>query len=114
VRKYLLNIIQPDGDQPPPDTLEGIMSRLNALNDEMKAAGVWVFAAGLEPPRTATVLRSYDGSPTAIDGPFAEAKEHIGGFTVIQVPDRETALEWAGRLAETVTLPIELRPIVDV
>ena len=114
MRKYLLSVYQPDGDPPPPDILDGIMARLDALNEEMKEAGVWVFAAGLEPPRTATVLRSYDGSPTVIDGPYAETKEHIGGFTVIQVPDRETALDWAGRLAEIVTLPIEVRPIVDV
>lgn len=89
------------------------MQRLEEFDAEMKAAGVWVFTAGLAPPRTALVLRSYDGEVTTTDGPFAEAKEHIGGFTIIQTDDRETALDWAGRLAEIVTPTVEVRPLVE-
>ncbi|HZD22160.1 MAG TPA: YciI family protein [Acidimicrobiia bacterium] len=111
--KYLLSIYQPDGDPPPIEVLEKIMDELNGLNRDMKEAGVWVFTAGLEPPRTATVLRSYEGRVSTTDGPFVESKEHIGGFTVIEVMDDEAALSWAARLAEIVTLPVEVRPIAD-
>lgn len=113
MQKYLLSIYQPEGERPPTD-LDAIMRELDGLNREMKEAGVWVFAAGLKPPRTATVLRSYEGEVTTTDGPFAESKEQIGGFTVIQTPDHDTAMEWAARLAQVVTLPIEIRPMVDV
>lgn len=112
MQKFLLSIYQPEGELPP-DDLEAIMRDLDALNREMKEAGVWVFAAGLEPPGTATVLRNYEGEVTTTDGPYAESKEHIGGFTVIETADKDTAIHWAGRLAEVVTLPIEVRPIAD-
>lgn len=110
MKKYLLTIYQPDVGDPPPEILAEVMRELDTLNAEMKEAGVWVFAAGLEPPSTATVLREYNGEVTATDGPFTEAKEQIGGFTVIRVTDRETALEWGERLAAIVKLPVEVRP----
>lgn len=64
----------------------------------------------MHPPSTATVLRPRKGDVLITDGPFAEGKEHIGGFTVIDVPDLDTALEWGRRMAEASTLPIEVRP----
>jgi hypothetical protein len=82
------------------------MRDVDALNDEMRAAGVWVFAGGLHPPDTATIVRD----ELTTDGPFIEAKEHLGGFTVIDVPDAEAALDWARRLSRATTLPIESRP----
>ncbi|MEV6596194.1 YciI family protein [Actinoplanes sp. NPDC051346] len=109
--RYLLSIYQPDGDQPPPEVLDPIMAKLAALNDEMRAAGAWVFAAGLFPPSTATVVRSRDGDTLLTDGPFAEGKEHLGGFTVIEAADLDEALGWAGRLAAITTLPVEVRPV---
>jgi hypothetical protein len=94
------------GVGPPPDNLDEIMRDVDALNDEMRAAGVWVFAGGLHPPDTATIVRD----ELTTDGPFIEAKEHLGGFTVIDVPDAEAALDWARRLSRATTLPIESRP----
>jgi hypothetical protein len=111
--QYLLSIYQPDGAPPPPEVLEPIMAKLATLNAEMREAGAWVFAAALHPPSTATVLRAADGDVLMTDGPFLEGKEHIGGFTVIQAPDLDAALVWGRRLAEVVTLPIEVRPFVD-
>jgi hypothetical protein len=73
-------------------------------------AGVWVFGGGLHPPSTATVLRHSDGDVLMTDGPFAEGKEHLGGFTIIRAPDLDAALEWGSRLARVITLPIEVRP----
>jgi hypothetical protein len=89
------------------------MNDLAAVNDEIKAAGAWVFAGGLHSPSTATVVRVKDGDVLMIDGPYVEGKEHIGGFTIIRAPDLDVALEWARRLAEITTLPIEVRPFQD-
>lgn len=108
--QYLLSIYQPDGPPPPPEVLGPIMNNLAALNEEMKAKGVWVFAGGLHPPSTATVVRAKAGDVLTTDGPFTEGKEHLGGFTVINAPDLDAALGWARRLAAVITLPIEVRP----
>ncbi len=112
--QYLLNLIQPDGDAPPPpEFLEPIMRDIAALNEEMRAAGVWVFAAGLHPASSATVLTPSGHDVLVTDGPFVEAKEHIGGFTLIDAPDLDAALEWGRKLARASTLPIEVRPVAD-
>ncbi len=111
--QYLLSVYQPDGPVPPPEVLETISRDLEELNRELKAAGAWVFAGGLHPPGTATVVRVRDGDVLITDGPFAEAKEHIGGFTIITAPDLDAALEWGRRLARATTLPIEVRPFQD-
>ena len=109
--QYLLCIYQPDGDPPPPAVLEKVMRNLEALNRELKAAGAWVFDAGLYPPSTATVVRLQDGDVLTTDGPFAEGKEHIGGFIVIKASDLDSALEWGGKLSKATTLAIEVRPL---
>jgi hypothetical protein len=113
MRQYLLSIYQPEGDPPPPEQLAPIMRDLEALNEEMKAAGAWVFAGGLHPPSTATVVRPEDGEMLMTDGPFAETKEHLGGFTIVRAPDLDAALEWGRRLALASTLPVEVRPFQD-
>lgn len=110
MKQYLLTLYQPDGPPPPPEVLEPIMRDLAAVNAEMQAAGVWVFAGGLRPPSTATVVRADGDDLHLTDGPYAEGKEHIGGFTVVKAPDLDGALEWAGKLARASTLPIEVRP----
>ena len=86
MKQYLLSIYQPDGDPPPPEVLEPVMRDVDALNQELKAAGAWVFAGGLHAPSTATVVRLRDGDVLMTDGPFAEGKEHIGGFTSSRRP----------------------------
>jgi hypothetical protein len=111
--QYLLNVIQPDGDAPAPEILDPIMADLRALRAEMKDAGAWVFSAGLHPASTATVVRDDGGDTLMTDGPFAEASEHIGGFTLIEAPDLDEALAWAARMAKASTLPIEVRPVAD-
>jgi hypothetical protein len=112
MKQYLLSIYQPDGD-PPPEVLESlpkVMRDVDALIQETRAAGAWVFNGGLHPPSTATVVRLQDGGVLTTDGPFAEGKEHIGGFLVIRASDLDAALEWGRRLAGATTLPIEVRP----
>jgi hypothetical protein len=110
MKQYLLSVYQP-GEAPPPDVdLEKVMRDIGALNEELKAAGAWVFAGGLHPPSTATVLRPEGGDVLTTDGPFTEGKEYIGGFTVIKAPDLDSALEWGRKAARATTLPIEVRP----
>lgn len=119
MKQYLLSIYQPDGPTPPPEMLAKVMRDVTALIDETKAAGVWVFNGGLHPPSTATVVRYKRGDALITDGPYAESKEHIGGFMVVKAPDLDAALGWARKLARALTLegredegglPIEVRP----
>ena len=111
--QYVLNMIQPVGIVPPPEVLQPVMRDLAALNEEMKAAGVWVFAAGLHQPEASTVVRADGDDLLVTDGPYAEAKEFVGGFDLIQADDLNGALAWAGRIARIVGLPIEVRPVVE-
>ncbi|GAA3079922.1 YciI family protein [Pseudonocardia yunnanensis] len=111
MKQYLLSIYQPDGEPPPPEVLEPIMRDLDALNEEMRAEGAWVFAAGLHPASTATVLRARGDDVLITDGPFAEGKEHLGGFTIVRAPDLDAALVWGRKLARVLTLPVEVRPL---
>ena len=113
MKQYLLSIYQPEGTPPSPEVLEKIMRDVGAVREEMKAAGAWVFSGGLNAPDTATVLRLDAGEVLMTDGPFAEGKEYLGGFTIIQAPDLDAALDWGGRLARVLPLPIEVRPFVD-
>jgi hypothetical protein len=113
VKQYLLSIYQPDGDVPSPDVLEPIMRDVAAVNAELRAAGAWVFTAGLHPPSTATVVRPADDEVLTTDGPYVEGKEHIGGFTIVRAPDLDAALDWGRKLARATTLPIEVRPLQD-
>jgi hypothetical protein len=87
------------------------MRDVEAVNAELRAAGAWVFAGGLHPPSTATVVALKDNEVLTTDGPYIEGKEHIGGLTIIQAPDLDAALEWGRKLARAITLPIEVRPL---
>src|SRR4051812_32707453 len=102
MKTYLISVYQPDGPPPPPEILDPIVRDLTALNAELRDAGAFVFAAGLCPPSSATVLRAKDDDVLITDGPFVEGKEHLGGFTVITADDLDAALEWGGRLARIV------------
>jgi hypothetical protein len=109
--RYLLTIYQPDEGAPPPEELEKVMRDVNALIEEAKSAGVWVFNGGLHPPSTATVLRLQDADVLMTDGPYIEGKEHVGGFLIVEAPDLDGALEWARKTARAIpSLPIEVRP----
>ena len=108
---YLLSVYTPaDGTPPTPEELDAIMKEVAAYNQELRDAGAWVFSGGLEAPATATVLRLQDGDVLTTDGPFAEAKEYLGGFDVIDVPNLDAALEWGRKAARVIGLPIEVRP----
>ncbi len=110
MKLYLLSVYQPDGNPPPPDVLSKIMADIEAINRELRATNSWVFAGGLHPPETATVVRVKNEETLMTDGPFVEGKEHLGGFTVIKAADLDVALEWGRRMAAATTLPVEVRP----
>ena len=109
--QYLLSIYQPDGGVPDAETMARIAAGLHRLNEELRESGSWVFTGGLHAPSSATVVRA-DGMIT--DGPYLEAKEHIGGIYVITAPDLDAALRWGRKAAAATTLPIEVRPFQDV
>ena len=110
MKQYLLSIYQPDGDLPPPEVLEKIAGEVRAVQDEMRAAGAWVFSGGLHAASTATVLDPRtDGMPMT-DGPYVEGKEHIGGLVIIKAESLDEAVAWGEKVARATTLPIEVRP----
>jgi hypothetical protein len=115
MKHYLLSVITPtDGVQPPPEALDQIMGRVEDVTQECKAAGAWVFAGGLDAPSTATVVKANGHETLMTDGPFAEGKEYVGGFSVIKAPDLDVALEWGGKYSQAIGLPIEVRPFSAV
>ena len=111
--QYVLNMVQPVGTIPPPEVLAPVMRDLAALNEEMKAVGAWVFAAALHQPETSTVVRADGDELLVTDGPYAEGKEFVGGFDLVQADDLDGALHWAGRIARITGLPIEVRPVIE-
>ena len=93
--QYLLSVHHDFDSQPDADEMATTFRDVDGFNQEVQAAGAWVFAGGLEAPETATVVRIGRGDRWSTDGPFAESKEHIGGFWVIEAADLDTALGWA-------------------
>jgi hypothetical protein len=110
MKQYLLSVYQPEAPVPEPEVLAQIMADLDALQERMRADGAWVFSSGLAAPSTATVLRAQGDEVVMTDGPFAEGKEYLGGFTIVNAPDLDAALGWGKQLARATTLPIEVRP----
>ena len=110
--QYLLSVVTPtEGAQPPsPDELTAIMARVGAVQTRAREAGVWVFAGGLAAPSSATVLRPKGDDVLVVDGPFAEGKEYLGGFSIIDVADLDEALRWGRDFVGAIGLPIEVRP----
>jgi hypothetical protein len=92
------------------DDAQRIGAQVSAVNEEMMATGTWVFANGLNPASTATVLRASNGEVSMTDGPYAESKEQMGGFWVIEAPDLDAALEWGRKAATACEGPVEVRP----
>jgi hypothetical protein len=109
--QYLLSVHYVEGQEAPDaDTMQKMFEDVEALNDQIREAGAWVFAGGLQQPHVATVVREQDGEVITTDGPFAEAKEHLGGFWVIDVPDQGAAMDWARRATRACRGPVEVRP----
>ena len=113
MKQYLLSVYHPEDGIPEPGVIEKITADVDALNTELQQAGVWVFAGGLYPSSTATVVWVDGGDVLVTDGPFVEGKEHVGGFWVIKTPDLDSALEWGRKATRACRVPIEVRPFHD-
>jgi len=114
MKQYLLSVCFVEGDPAPSgEATEKAYRDVDTLNAEMQAAGAWVFAGGLHPQSSATVLRVKDGEVVTTDGPFTEGKEYIGGFWVIQADDLDAALAWGAKATRACAQPVEVRPFQD-
>jgi hypothetical protein len=110
--QYLLSVWHSDANPVPtdPEVMQRTYKQVDAFNAELQTAGAWVFAGGLHEPSTATVVRDNDGETIITDGPFAETKEQLGGFWVIEATDLDAALVWAAKGAAACMGPVEVRP----
>jgi hypothetical protein len=112
--QYMLAVHHsPDAPPPPPEQMQVAFRQVDAFNAEVQAAGAWVFGGGLHAPEIATVVRAQDGETIITDGPFAETKEQLGGFWIIDVPDLDAALAWAAKGSAACMGPVEVRPFQD-
>ncbi|MEN8238605.1 MAG: YciI family protein [Actinomycetota bacterium] len=114
--QYLLSTYATEGEVHEPMTPEDMqkaMETMGALEADMRESGTFAFSARLHDADASTVVRPGDGARVVTDGPFAESKEHIAGFYIINADDLDAALAWAGRVVDTINRPIEVRPFVD-
>jgi hypothetical protein len=113
--QYLMSVWMVEGTEPPSqEEMEQAYKDVDAFNEELKASGKWVFAGGLHPASTATVVRAGDGGDViTTDGPFAETKEQLGGFWVIDAADLDEALALAAKATVACKAPVEVRPFQD-
>lgn len=114
--QYLLSVHTVEDEAPEPMTEEDqqrSVEEMDKLNGEIRAAGAWVFGGALHAPSRAAVVRGYGGEVLTTDGPFAEAKEHLGGFYILDVADLEAAIDWAAKTSALVGKPIEVRPFMS-
>ncbi|MCJ7754298.1 MAG: YciI family protein [Thermoanaerobaculales bacterium] len=93
-----------------PAEMQKFMERVIALEAEMDASGTFVFGGALNGPDQATVVRMSDADVVITDGPFAESREYVAGFYIINAGDLDAALAWAGKVADATNHPIEVRP----
>jgi hypothetical protein len=111
--RYLLSTHTVEGEEREPASEEQMREtyqRLASIEQEMSTSGAWVFSARLHGPETATVIRVAGGNALTTDGPFAESKEHLAGFYMIDAEDLDAALGWAAKVSEAIGRPIEVRP----
>src|SRR5690348_5772272 len=111
MKQYLLAVHMVDGEAAPSEAeVQRAYQAVDTYNADVKAAGAWVFAGGLHPSSTATVVRAQGGQVITTDGPYAETKEQIGGFWVIRAADLDAALDWAAKGSAACGWPVEVRP----
>jgi hypothetical protein len=117
VAQYLLSVHSVEGETRRPMTDEEMREmtrRIGELEAEMDAAEALVMSGRLAAAETASVVRAEDGETMVTDGPFAETKEHLGGFYIVIARDDEEALSWASKTSACIGRPIEVRPFVDM
>ncbi|MEO6125250.1 MAG: YciI family protein [Ilumatobacteraceae bacterium] len=93
-----------------PETMQTMFADVEVFNESVRQAGAWVYANGLMPAETATVVDASKGDTVITDGPYLETKEHIGGFWIIDVADLDAALAWAVKGSVACRGAVEVRP----
>jgi hypothetical protein len=114
---YLLSVHTTSDTPPEPMTAEELRrgyEEVGKLEADMTAAGAFVFGGRLEQPHAARVVRPSRKRVRATDGPFAETKEHLGGFYLIEAPNLDAALGWASKVALMFDVPVEVRAFADL
>ena len=112
--QYLLSVWHTEGDPvPPEDEIQEMFAAVDEFNEELRTSGAWVFAGGLHPPSTATVVDGTGSEVVTSDGPFSDSKDQIGGFWVVETPDLDAALDLAARGSSACRGRIEVRPFQD-
>ena len=96
-----------------PEEMQTVFEAVDAFNAEVMAADKWVFGGGLHAMEATTTVRLKDGETLVTDGPYAETKEYLGGFWIIEAADLDEALEWARRGALACQGDVEVRPFQD-
>jgi hypothetical protein len=112
--KYMLLIYNPTGGGPSPEQLAERMPRWFEFTQALVDAGAMVAGDPLEGQDTATTVRVRNGETVVTDGPFAETKELLGGYYVIDVPDLDAALEWAAKMPNVDYGSVEVRPLMEI
>jgi hypothetical protein len=113
--RYMLAIISEEGgwEDVTPEQMQEAMSSWGAFDEKVLADGVWVAGDGLQPSATATTVRIGEGEATVTDGPFAETKEQLGGFYLLECDSLDEALEYAKQVPASPGSSIEVRPVMD-
>ena len=113
--KYILLLYSAPGSGPDPESQEGRdqMGRWFGVTEEMQNAGVLLGGDALQPTETATTLRERDGEVVLTDGPFAETKETLGGYYLIDVPDFDAAAQWAAKMPLAPYGSVEIRAVME-
>ena len=109
--QYMLSVHHVEGEpMPSGEDVQRAFEDVDRFNTELQQAGVWVFAGGLMPRETSTTVDNTGAEAIVTDGPFAETKEWLGGFWIIEAPDLDAALAWARKGSAACQGPVEVRP----
>ena len=109
--EYLLSVHHDyDEEFPPLEEMQPVFEAVDRFNQKLQAEGAWVFAGGLMPIEQATTVDSTGEKPIVTDGPYAESKEYLGGFWVINADDLDAALAWAQEASRACRGKVEVRP----
>jgi hypothetical protein len=109
--QYMLSVNHVEGEpMPSGEDMQRVFEDVDRFNTELRDAGAWVFGGGLMPRETSTTVDNTGAQPIVTDGPFAESKEWLGGFWIIEAPDLDAALAWARNGSAACQGPVEVRP----
>ena len=116
--QYFLSLPHDSAEEPTmatmdPAELQEVFAAVDAFNTALQESGAWVFAGGLNPPSTATTVDNTGDTPVLTDGPFAEAKEYLGGFWIIQAENDDAAVEWTKQASRALRSRVEVRALQE-